>query len=429
MKKAVLAMICSGMMVLSPAVMTAFASETAAQEEGQNPIMNFVGTYGNGRGTMLVEADGNEGAKVSVRWASSAFEHSEWTMTGSFDVETLTISYNDCVKKTFTFADESDPGTEEVDYENGTGTITFHDGENLTLTWQDDQDHVADDSEFVFAAVSIEDMSEMPEAAQEASADGAVGGVDSITSLDDGVLTISLKRIGSDKDGFTWEAWAGDRGDAASYEMLTQTDMEEGFAYVGSFRGIEGVTASDTIRLVHTNGFYVDEYMDYDISMEDGNIVQHTGGSHAFPTTAEDLDPVLGGVWQASEDPNLFMELTPAQDGGFDVVVSDGSGRDGKTSLYTMTMYFDALKGAFVYRNGEELAAAITGEEAEAVTGDTTAEALTESAQDENPDEAEGESGYVSFEPLSENEADLSLVWDKDPAGNAETYHFVRPEA
>ena len=45
---------------------------TAGQEDGQNPVMNFVGTYGADRATVLVEASEADSAKITVSWSSSA---------------------------------------------------------------------------------------------------------------------------------------------------------------------------------------------------------------------------------------------------------------------------------------------------------------------------------------------------------------------
>ena len=61
------------------------AGSAAVEEDGQNPVMNFVGNYTCDRAAMLVEADGTENAKFTVTWGSSAWEHSEWTMSGKLD--------------------------------------------------------------------------------------------------------------------------------------------------------------------------------------------------------------------------------------------------------------------------------------------------------------------------------------------------------
>ncbi len=125
----------------------------AAEEDGQNPVMNFVGVYGCGRATMLVEADGMDGAKVTVTWGSSAAENAEWVMSGKFDPETLTVQYTDCVKTVYVWNEQGEIDSETVEYENGEGTITFTDGEALSLTWDDAQEHIADGTVFEYASL------------------------------------------------------------------------------------------------------------------------------------------------------------------------------------------------------------------------------------------------------------------------------------
>lgn len=139
---------------------TASAAEEYAEEDGQNPIMNFIGIYGCGRATMKVEADGMDGARISVTWAGSAFESGEWTMSGKFDMDTLTVEYADCVKKDVVYKDEGVIESETVEYENGTGSITFREGNPLALIWKDDQEHIADDSVFEWSFVPPGDGSE-----------------------------------------------------------------------------------------------------------------------------------------------------------------------------------------------------------------------------------------------------------------------------
>lgn len=124
----------------------------ATADDGQNPIMNFVGTYASGRASILVEADGADGAKLTVTWGSSASEHSEWVMSGKFDPDTLTIEYSDCVRKDIEFAEDGSVKSETVVYENGFGNAHFDDDGNLR--WKDDEEHMADD--MVFVNVSVE---------------------------------------------------------------------------------------------------------------------------------------------------------------------------------------------------------------------------------------------------------------------------------
>lgn len=143
----------------SPAPVEETAAQPAGNEEakaddGQNPIMNFVGTYGHDRASVLVEAtDAADGVKITVTWASSAAENSEWVMTGKFDIDKLTVAYKDCVKTDFVYDENGEVKSETVAYENGEGTITFTDGEKLSLTWDDAVEHIADGTVFEYASI------------------------------------------------------------------------------------------------------------------------------------------------------------------------------------------------------------------------------------------------------------------------------------
>ena len=46
------------------------AGSEAAAEDGQNPVMNFIGVYGHDRASIMVEADGMENAKITVTWGT-----------------------------------------------------------------------------------------------------------------------------------------------------------------------------------------------------------------------------------------------------------------------------------------------------------------------------------------------------------------------
>lgn len=131
--------------------------ESTGEEDGQNPVMGFIGPYAYGRAGMYIEPDGGHNARVSVAWGSGAREHSEWTMSGPFDEKTLTITYSNCVRKDLVFNENGEVESETIAYENGTGTITFQEGENISLVWKDDQDHMADDGVFTWSFVPPEE--------------------------------------------------------------------------------------------------------------------------------------------------------------------------------------------------------------------------------------------------------------------------------
>ena len=113
----------------------------SADEDGQNPVMNFIGKYGCGRATAEVTAEGTDGAKVVITWAGSAFENSEWVMTGTFDSDKQLFSYIDCVKTDYVYKDE---GVVE------SKTVVYTD--DLTFTWQENKENAGEDMVFKYAS-------------------------------------------------------------------------------------------------------------------------------------------------------------------------------------------------------------------------------------------------------------------------------------
>lgn len=116
-----------------------------AAEDGQNPVMNFIGNYVCDRARIEIMPKGEDMADITVSWGSSAFEHTEWSMSGVFDTETLSVTYSDCTKKEIVYDRESEEAEqtpqETIEYTGGTGAIHF--GNDGTLAWNDDQEQVA----------------------------------------------------------------------------------------------------------------------------------------------------------------------------------------------------------------------------------------------------------------------------------------------
>lgn len=106
---------------------------------------NFAGTYGSGRCTIVAEAVDETTMKFSIHWGSSAFEASEWEMSGTLDPDTMRVNYSDCVHKTVVFAEDG-TATETVVYEDGVGRIQFYDLHRCG--WQDEQDNAGAGMEF-----------------------------------------------------------------------------------------------------------------------------------------------------------------------------------------------------------------------------------------------------------------------------------------
>ncbi len=127
------------------------SGEEEEPEDWQNPVMNFIGTYVYGRANALVDCDGRDNAIIEISWSSSYAEHTEWTIIGRLDTETLTIRYADCTKTNITVDENGEIVREEVVYTNGTGTVVF--GNDGTFTWHEDQSEYNEDYVFEYAPI------------------------------------------------------------------------------------------------------------------------------------------------------------------------------------------------------------------------------------------------------------------------------------
>lgn len=116
----------------------------------QNPVMNFVGEYQCDRANATVECLSADEAIIVIEWGSSATELTRWTLSGPLDTEKLTIRYSGCSKDNVVYDDSGEVKSEEQEYGDGTGTITFH--EDGTFTWHEDQSDSGKDLVFEFVA-------------------------------------------------------------------------------------------------------------------------------------------------------------------------------------------------------------------------------------------------------------------------------------
>lgn len=118
----------------------------------QNPVMNFIGQYQCDRAHALVECFGKEDAWITIEWGGSATELARWIIVGRLDTETLTVEYSGCAKTIVTLDEKGEEASLEPEYEDGTGTVVFHDGG--TFTWHEDQSEYGADLLFEWAPVS-----------------------------------------------------------------------------------------------------------------------------------------------------------------------------------------------------------------------------------------------------------------------------------
>ena len=102
----------------------------------QNPVMNFVGEYQCDRAHAQVECFGYDEAWITIDWGSSAWERTRWILVGRLDTETLTIRYSASNKANLVYDETGEVKSEETVYEDGSGTVVFHD--DGTFTWHED---------------------------------------------------------------------------------------------------------------------------------------------------------------------------------------------------------------------------------------------------------------------------------------------------
>lgn len=150
MKKIILTMIIAALMLslaacgnapaAEPEVPTAGPQDTEspapAAEDGQNPVMNFIGVYhADDSIEALVEADGMENATITVTWAGSPWFHMQTVMSGRFDPETLTMEFVGTALTEYTFKSDGSIGNETVTDTDNSGRAVFnYEANSLTIT-------------------------------------------------------------------------------------------------------------------------------------------------------------------------------------------------------------------------------------------------------------------------------------------------------
>ena len=126
----------------------------------QNPVMNFVGAYQCDRARATVECWGFDEAFVTIEWGSSAWELTRWIIVGKLDTDTLAISYSGASKVNLVYDEQGEIKSEESVYDDGTGSITFHD--DGTFTWHEDQSETGEDLVFEWVPVTDGSSISMP---------------------------------------------------------------------------------------------------------------------------------------------------------------------------------------------------------------------------------------------------------------------------
>ncbi|MCQ2563651.1 MAG: hypothetical protein MJ128_04075 [Mogibacterium sp.] len=293
-------------LVMTFAMGLSACGKKAAPDDGQNPIMNFVGYYVCDRANVFISADGEEGASAIVTWSSSAWENSTWMMSGTFDPETLQFEYRDCVKTDYKYEDDGDVESQKEVYTGGHGFMFFKEGDPLTLTWQDDQEKIAEGMVFEYAGA-------MPEGEQagmanpwsdvdspEAAAEGA--GLD-IFMVPDGEAEISLGEVkvtqyrcmkGMAEAVVEFPAVEmtirkGDKSGEMAEGDISGDYSEYKYDWTQNIKGLEVKCFGNRDGEATKTIWSVDD-MDYSIT------VQGLGGDEDYGLPADDLNSLINGI-------------------------------------------------------------------------------------------------------------------------------------
>ena len=232
------------MMALALALaFTACKKEEPAPEpdDGQNPVMNFIGDYVNGRADILIEADGDTGAKATVTWGSSAATQAVWTMSGDFNIDTHEFTYSNGVKKEVTYSEDGSVAEEKELYTDGTGTMTFTEGnEGPYLEWKDDKENIADGLTFTYNAGGGSQQTGMANPwsdvdSAEAAAEGA--GIDGFTVPEGLEISLGTIKVGQYR---CMEGMAEARIPIAAVDMTIRKGTKAGEMAEGDISGDYG---------------------------------------------------------------------------------------------------------------------------------------------------------------------------------------------
>ena len=136
-----------------------------------NPVMSFIGVYQCDRARANVECSGYDEAWISIEWASSASEMTNWVISGRLDTDTRSITYDGCSKTNFVYDNSGEVVSDDSEYEDIPGVITFND--DGSFTWHRDLPESGEDTVFEWVGMQQDlfsyehDPRENPEAMKD----------------------------------------------------------------------------------------------------------------------------------------------------------------------------------------------------------------------------------------------------------------------
>ena len=127
-------------LIADPAELMTDGAELLLTAHVQNPAIHFIGGYYNEKATLLVEANGDENATLTVVLAKSDKSKTTLTVDAKFDASTNTVSYENATKKELTLDENGDVVSEKEIYTDGTGKFVFGTEEAV---WDDNNEKIA----------------------------------------------------------------------------------------------------------------------------------------------------------------------------------------------------------------------------------------------------------------------------------------------
>lgn len=125
-----------GATVLSDEPLPLGGPRADAEEDGQNPVMNYIGQYCDKvsqRAMLTISCLGDEGALLEVEWGSSASDGVLWSLPCDFDSETGIFTYTRGTRLTYTCDEEAHFTYTDVRLEEK-GTFVLQSDDN-SLAW------------------------------------------------------------------------------------------------------------------------------------------------------------------------------------------------------------------------------------------------------------------------------------------------------
>lgn len=138
-----------------------FIDDSKEEHEGQNPSMNVMGIYCKDKVKIKVDPIGLKSTSVTVEWPGNDNSKAIWYMSGRLNEETMSIDYENAVKRVITYDRHGMEISDIEIYTSGRGKMTFT---KEGMKWDEYNDAIARGMVFRLTRPSeIEKEEKLPE--------------------------------------------------------------------------------------------------------------------------------------------------------------------------------------------------------------------------------------------------------------------------